>query len=128
MRFHRTRIFIAIERPAAASLLSSWTISDKASLLETVSGLCGDKGHNTDALSVLKRYGSDPSESRYAFISSLAGDGVSETEEIYMLAAYDARAAFGDRALMLMCGKVTNSNFDGQFHYSVQKISADIIY
>lgn len=22
---------------------------------------------------------------------------------------------------MLMCGKVANNNFDGQFHYSVQK-------
>ena len=25
------------------------------------------------------------------------------------------------RAQMLMCDKVTNNNFDGQFHYSVQK-------
>lgn len=89
----------SIERQAAANLLSSWSISDKASLLETVSGLCGDKGHNADALSVLERYGSDPSESRDAFISSLESNGVSDKEKIYMLAAYDARAAFGDRAL-----------------------------
>lgn len=25
------------------------------------------------------------------------------------------------RVKMLMCGKVANNNFDGQFHYSVQK-------
>lgn len=26
-----------------------------------------------------------------------------------------------DQERMLMCGKVANNNFDGQFHYSVQK-------
>ncbi len=29
---------------------------------------------------------------------------------------------------MLMCGKVANNNFDGQFHYSVQKKVQALVY
>ena len=91
----------AIELYASAAksvLSSSWGIENAASLAD-VADLLINEGHNQEALELLQRYGGLDAADRDAFAASLEEQNLDEETQIYLLAAYDAWAAYGDGAI-----------------------------
>ncbi len=87
-----------ISSQAVAALSESWGIEDTASLMEMADQLMSE-GHNLDALQYLEDYGISEDMERDAVLEKLEGDNASEEDKNAVLAAYDARAAFGDAAI-----------------------------
>lgn len=84
---------------AVTVLARDWGISDQTELLETASQLMAGM-HNQEALGMLDEYGVSPETSRDELVSRMEADGLDEGAKVFLLAAYDARAAFGDNAIL----------------------------
>lgn len=83
---------------ARQALSESWGITDKESLFSQKDELLTG-GHNQEALEILAEYDTEGTADREAFVEKTKADGLSESETAYILAAYDAKAAFGDNAI-----------------------------
>lgn len=92
------KIVEPLQVQAKKSLEDSWNITDKVSLEEMKKWLT-EEGHNKDALDMLTESGFGLDMSREVLEDKMNQDGFDEVEKIYILAAYDARAAYGDAAL-----------------------------
>lgn len=80
---------------AKNSLSSSWEVEDKASLQEMKDWLITE-GHHQNAIELLEQeYGIGPEASREELIEKTQND----PNQISLLAAYDARAAFGEAGI-----------------------------
>lgn len=88
----------ALSSQAQQSLSASWGIEDAASLMEMADWLMSE-GHNQDALKFLGEFGGTEEADRDAFITALNGQNLDEGTVISLLAAYDARSAYGDGAI-----------------------------
>jgi len=83
---------------ARQSLSSSWGVEDAAGLTEMADWLMNE-GHNQDALDFLAEYGGNDEADRDAFAASLQEQNLEEGTYISLLAAYDAKSAYGDNAI-----------------------------
>lgn len=86
------------QKRAQQNLVDSWSITDKASLEETIKWLV-EEGHNEDALSALSEYGVVQDMSREALEQKMTEEGIDDVAKTYLLAAFDARAAYGENAV-----------------------------
>lgn len=80
-----------------AMLQRDWSISDKASLEENINWLLTE-GHNKEALDYLAESETD-GMSREDLISSMEESGFDAENQAVMLAAFDAKASYGDLAI-----------------------------
>lgn len=83
---------------ARQSLSSSWGVEDAAGLIEMADWLMNE-GHNKDALDFLGECGGNDVTDRDAFAASLKEQNLDEGTYISLLAAYDAKSAYGDGAI-----------------------------
>lgn len=84
---------------ARQALAESWDITDAASLIKTKEDLLGN-GHNRNALEFLKGFGVTEDMDREAVQQKIVSDSLDEENAVCLLAAYDARAAFGENAIL----------------------------
>lgn len=89
----------ALKAQAMVALERDWGISDYQGLLDTAAQLMAGM-HNQEALGLLNEYGVSPEMSREELASKAEADGLDEGTKAFLLAAYDARAAFGDNAIL----------------------------
>ena len=74
-----------------------WGVTDQASLEETVERLV-TKGHNSEALDYLAQSGTE-GMTREDLITAMETNGFDDEEQTIMLAAFDAKNAYGDHAI-----------------------------
>lgn len=86
------------EALAAQVLEESWNITDRDSLYEMKEGLMNE-GHNQEALSLLTKDGISAEMTREEAAQKLKDNGADDETLIYMMAAFDARAEFGENAI-----------------------------
>lgn len=86
-----------IEASIKAMLERDWDVTDKASLEEAVEQLV-TKGHNSDALDYLAQSGTE-GMTRDDLIAAMKNSGYDAEEQTVMLAAFDAKNAYGDQAI-----------------------------
>ena len=84
---------------AGQALEESWDITDAATLIKTKDDLLGS-GHNRNALEFLEGYGVTEDMDREAVQQKIVSDNLDEENAVCLLAAYDARAAFGENAIL----------------------------
>ncbi|MCM1190936.1 MAG: DUF1266 domain-containing protein [Butyrivibrio sp.] len=83
---------------ARQALSGSWGIEDAADLADMADWLMNE-GHNQEALTLLQEYGGTDAADRNAFAAALGEQNADEETQIYLLAAYDAWAAYGEGAI-----------------------------
>ncbi len=88
----------ALASQARQSLSDSWDIENAADLIETADWLINE-GHNQNALEFLGDFGWTDETDRDAFDAGLKEQNLDEGTYISLLAAYDARSAYGDGAI-----------------------------
>ena len=81
----------------ASVLERDWGITDRKSLEESVHGLMSD-GHNQSALDELAQTGADMMN-RDDLVTAMEKSGFAAEDKISLLAAYDAKAAYGEHAI-----------------------------
>lgn len=86
-----------IESSMKAMLQRDWEVTDAASLTESVDWLLTE-GHNSDAIAYLSDSGTE-GMTREELIAAMDEGGFDDEEQIVMLAAFDAREAYGDQAI-----------------------------
>lgn len=84
---------------ARQALEESWDITDAASLIKTKNDLLSS-GHNLSALEFLEEHGVTEDMDREAVQQKIVSDNLDEEDAVCLLAAYDARAAFGENAIL----------------------------
>lgn len=88
-----------MQSQTAASLSENWGVEDAASLLEMADWLMTE-GHNADALQFLGEYEIAEDMGREDLLEKMDADGISDEDKNALLAVYDARASFGDAAIL----------------------------
>lgn len=88
----------AMKSQAQKNLETSWEVTDRASLDAMVKWLM-EEGHNQGALDTLTEFGAGQDMSREALEEKMKESALFDTDRIYLRAAFDARAAYGDAAL-----------------------------
>lgn len=83
---------------ARQSLSDSWGVENADDLMDMADWLM-DGGHNRDALVLLGEYGGTSEKGRDAFAAELKDYNLDEEIYISLMAAYDARLAYGDGAI-----------------------------
>lgn len=83
----------------AQTLEESWGITDAQGLFETADSLIAGT-HNPDALAVLEEYCAGADMSREELETQMDADLLDESSRVFLLAAYDARTAYGDHAIL----------------------------
>lgn len=86
-----------IEETMKAMLQRDWDVSDKASLEESINWLITE-GHNKDAMDYLTELKVD-GMSREELVSTMEESGFDAEDQTVILAAFDAKAAYGDLAI-----------------------------
>lgn len=86
-----------IETSMKTMLERDWGVTDQASLEETVERLI-TKGHNSEALDYLAQSGTE-GMTREDLITAMETNGFDDEEQTIMLAAFDAKNAYGDHAI-----------------------------
>lgn len=86
-----------IEQLEQSLLERDWGVTDRASLDETIDWVLTE-GHNAEALSILTGIGAD-GMSREQLAAAMDSGEFEEGEKFMLLAAYDAKAAYGENAI-----------------------------
>lgn len=88
----------SMESSARQLLEQSWSITSRESLMDTANELI-EGMHNPGALELLEQYNVTSTMSREELIRMIEEEGLDDSSKTCLLAAYDARAAFGDNAI-----------------------------
>ena len=89
----------ALADGVAQALEASWGITDAAGLYQTADELMAGM-HNPEALSIREEYTGKTEMSREELTAQMEADALDEATKVFLLAAFDAKAAYGDNAIL----------------------------